>query len=194
MSSLSQDVPLLHQASLPPSASIPMSDTPPLNLASRILAHTSSLFPRAAHTSPIGICTCPGPPLNYSIVCYRSPTPDCFHRCCSKCCIARGGWSFLGCKHPDHRVYVNSAGYYKPNFHFPYVTRSRPWILPIVSPLTGDLTRPAGAAYRDLITDGWEDGQKLLKEQAESRYTSGEGTTVFIVLWTEVSMFAAHII
>lgn len=128
---------------------------------------------------------CPGPLLDFSSHCTRPPVPTCLYDCCTPCCISRGGWSLCGCGNVDHRIYLNPAGYFPPNFTYPPPSLDHPFSLPIVSPTSGDLTRPSGLAQRDLIGDGWQEGQLELREQALQRFHS-EGTTVFVFLWTEV--------
>lgn len=128
---------------------------------------------------------CPGPLLDFSTRCTRQPAPACLYKSCTSCCISRGGWSLCGCSHDDHRIYLNPAGYFPPNFTYPPNDLNHPFSLPIVSPTSGDLTRPSGLAQRDLIGDGWQEGQHKLREQAIGRFRS-EGTTIFIFLWTEV--------
>lgn len=132
--------------------------------------------------------SCPGVFIDFSTPCNRRPDSQCLYRSCQACCISRGGQSFLGCQDPNHRVYTNPAQSFEPNWWYPERTESRPYLLPITSPLNGGLQQKAGSAFRDLVsTDGWEELQRQLRKDAIERYEAGEGITVFVFIWPEVS-------
>lgn len=131
------------------------------------------------------IQTCHGPFDGALSTCNCWPTEGCFFRCCSACCKARGGWSFLGCKNPLHRIFINNAPCFRPNLRIRSPTIAKPYILPIASPRSGDFSRPAGFVTQDCISDGWEDGQLTLRSEAIARYPT-EGITMYLFSWAEV--------
>lgn len=131
--------------------------------------------------------TCRGPLAPRPSSCPKRPAKDCPYLLCTTCCIARGGWGFCGCQVDRHRTYINHAHYFEPNFSFPSPTPHRPYYLPVVSPLSGDFTRPSGFAYMDCIAEGWDSevGQARLEAEATARFLN-EGITVYIFIWAKV--------
>lgn len=142
-----------------------------------------------APSSPTLSPSCSGIFLDFSGLtsCNQRPDSQCVHLSCRTCCISGGGRSFLGCQHPSHRVYSNPAQAFEPTWWYPERTADRPYLLPITSPLNGNLQQPAGTAPRDIVsTDGWKELQDQLQKDAITRYEAGEGITVFVFMWPEV--------
>lgn len=116
----------------------------------------------------------------------------CSYQRCRNCCVARGAGR-LGlnpCFHSLHRIYNCDAPYLQGN-PLP-LTDAGVHELPIASPATGDLTRPAGVAWIEYCGVGWEEHNAVLKAEAEARMLT-EGLTVNVFVWTQVRFCASRV-
>lgn len=119
------------------------------------------------------------------VKCTGNAAPACSYQRCRNCCVARGAGR-LGlnpCSHSLHRIHNGNASYFQGN-PAP-LTDAGIHELPIASPTSGDLTRPASVAWIEYCGVGWEDHNAVLKADAEARMLT-EGFTINVFIWTEV--------
>lgn len=133
---------------------------------------------------------CPSPlPAPCAYDCLHRRSTRCRWNLCYFCCVnsAKRLTEFEACSCSSHEVFENDS----PIFSFDIDDPQRSYYdwstLPIVSPLCGNFTLPAGRAWLDLLgPDGVAYGSAL-KDDALSRYTN-EGITLFVFIWSKASL------
>lgn len=116
---------------------------------------------------------------------FHYPTPGCEKNCCTACCVATGGCGMV----QAHQIHFTTLRHFIPSFTWsrqPVVVLGKVITpLPITSPVQGNFDRPAGLAWMDFTSCGWEARQKILRREANDR-AMAEGLTVFVTVWFSV--------